>query len=82
MELCIYKINGLRPNKFTYLNTFVIQLAHRCSDNGCIDIIMYLYVHYLFILTISPEEDVTRHSIIDYSRMQGVHSVLLLLLLF
>jgi len=21
-------------NKFTYLNTFVIQLAQRCSDNG------------------------------------------------
>ena len=22
------------PNKFTYLSTFVIQLAQRCSDNG------------------------------------------------
>ena len=22
------------PNKFTYLNTFMIVLAHRCSDNG------------------------------------------------
>jgi len=22
------------PNKFTYLNTFVIQLAQRSSDNG------------------------------------------------
>jgi len=22
------------PKKFTYLNTFVIQLAQRCSDNG------------------------------------------------
>ena len=22
------------PNKFTYLNTFVIQLAQRCLDNG------------------------------------------------
>ena len=22
------------PDKFTYLNTFVIQVAQRCSDNG------------------------------------------------
>ena len=22
------------PNKFTFLNTFVIQLAQRCLDNG------------------------------------------------
>ena len=25
---------ALNPNKFPYLNTFVIQLAHRCLDNG------------------------------------------------
>ena len=22
------------PNKFTYLNIFMIELAHRCSDDG------------------------------------------------
>ena len=22
------------PNKFTYVNTFVIELSHRCLDNG------------------------------------------------
>ena len=31
----VYKSMGfIYPNKFTYLNTFVIQLAQRCSDNG------------------------------------------------
>ena len=31
----VYKSMGfIYPNKFTYLNTFVIQLTHRCSDNG------------------------------------------------
>ena len=31
----IYKLMGfIYPNKFTYLNTFVLQLAHRRSDNG------------------------------------------------
>jgi len=29
-KFCIYIIY---PNKFTYLNTFVIQLAHSCLDN-------------------------------------------------
>ena len=31
----VYKSMGfIYPNKFTYLNTFVIQLAHKCSENG------------------------------------------------
>ena len=31
----VYKCMGFSyPNKFTFLNTFVIQLTQRCSDNG------------------------------------------------
>jgi len=29
------------PKKFTYLNTFVIQLAQRCSDSGGPTVILY-----------------------------------------
>jgi len=31
----VYKSMGLiYLNKFTYLNTFMIKMAHKCSDNG------------------------------------------------
>ena len=34
------------PDKFTYLNTFVIQVAQRCSDNGGPT------VQHLYLLTV------------------------------
>jgi len=35
MDSSVYKSMGfVHLNKFTYLNTFVIQLVHKCSDNG------------------------------------------------
>ena len=34
------------PNKFTYLDTFKIELAHRCLDNGGITVLEY--VDYMF----------------------------------
>ena len=32
-------------NKFTYLNTFVIQLAQRCSDNGGPTVLCFIFIH-------------------------------------
>ena len=38
----VYKSMGFTyPDYFTYLNIFVIELAHRCSDNGEITVLTY-----------------------------------------
>ena len=35
------------PDKFTYLNTFLILLAQKCSDNGGPTVI-YLVMRYVY----------------------------------
>jgi len=34
------------PDKFTYLNTFVMELAQRCSDNGGPTVSIKLILQY------------------------------------
>jgi len=44
MDSSVYKsMDFIHLNKFTYLNTFVIQLVHKCSDNGpCFNTAFYV----------------------------------------
>ena len=45
-------------NKFTYLNTFVIQLAQRCLDNrGPIVYTMYLVTFHVVLTTGAAHKD-------------------------